>query len=230
MRAKKTFGVAAIALFVMCFTCFTALAAKSLPQQIQPAVPNWADLPADTSVKLWVEGIYAGKYERLLQGEVVTEQRPVPAGKSGVHVAAFGIIPGSIDRLWAVLEDCGKSPPVMPFLQSCTVVEPDHPLPSNRRWELLNIDFRMLFFNSKTTLVNERTIEAPNYLRWKQVRGDAKVNEGYFRIISIAPGTQIVVYDALVDPGDLIPGFVKRWVVKNTLPEVITALRDHIKS
>ena len=92
----------------------------------------------------------------------------------------------------------------------------------------MKIDFRMLFFSTKTMVVNEKTIEAPNYLRWKQVRGDAKVNEGYFRIISITPGTQLVVYDALVDPGPLIPGFVKAWVVKNTLPEVIVALRDHV--
>jgi hypothetical protein len=224
MRAKKVFQIAAIALFAMCFTAW----AKPLPQQIQPTVPTWADLPADTSVKLGAEGIDAGKYERLLQGEVVTEQRPVPAGKSGVHVASFGAISGSFDKLWYVLDNCGNSHPILPYLQSCTIVEPDHPLPPNRRWEQVKIDFRMLFFSTKTMVVNEKTIEAPNYLRWKQVRGDAKVNEGYFRIISITPGTQLVVYDALVDPGPLIPGFVKAWVVKNTLPEVIVALRDHV--
>ena len=228
MRAKKAFQVTpmalAMALFVMCFAAW----AKPLPQQIQPAVPHWADLPADTSAKIGAEGIHAGEYERLLQGEVVTEQRPVPAGKSGVHVVAFGTIPGSVDKLWELIENCGKSHPVMPYLQSCRVVEPDHPLPPNRRWELLKIEFHMLFFSTETMLVNEKTMEAPDYLGWKQVRGDAKVNEGYFRIISITPDTQLVVYDALVDPGPLVPGFVKTWIVKNTLPEVITALRDHV--
>ncbi len=224
MRAKKTFQVAAIALFMMCFTAW----AKPLPQQIQSTVPHWADLPADTSAKVKAEGISAGKYERLLRGEVVTERRPVPDGKSGVHVVTFGTIPGGVDKLWGVLENCGKSPPIMPYLQSCRVVEPDHPLPPNSRWELLKIDFHIAFFSIKTMLVNEKTIEAPNSVRWKQVRGDAKVNEGYFRIISITSGTQLVVYDALVDPGPLIPGFVKTWVVENTLPDLITALRDHV--
>ena len=118
---------------------------------------------------------------------------------------------------------------VLPYLQSCRVVEPDHPLPPNRRWEQLKIDFRILFFSSNVTLVNENTIEAPNYLRWKQVRGGAKVNEGYLRIISITPDTQLVIYDELVDPGPAsLPGFVKRWIIEQCLPELIASLRDHV--
>jgi hypothetical protein len=225
MRAKKAFQIAVMGLLVICF----AASAKSLPLQVQPNVPHWAGLPTDTSADLRAEGIYAGKYERLLQGEVLTESRPVPAGKSGVHVAAFGTIRGSVDKLWRVVDDCGTSPPVMPYLQSCRVVEPDHPLPPNRRWEQLKINFRILLFSSNVTLVNEKTIEAPNYLRWKQVRGNAKVNEGYFRIISITPDTQLVVYDELVDPAPAsLPGFIKRWIIEQCLPELITSLRDHV--
>jgi len=69
-------------------------------------------------------------------------------------------------------------------------------------------------------------MEAPNYLRWNQVRGGAKVNEGYYRIITIAPDTQLLVYDALVDPGVSVPDFVKTWIIGECLPGVITALRD----
>jgi hypothetical protein len=224
MRAKKAFLFAAIALFVMCFTA----RAKPLPQQILPAVPHWTDLPADISAKLSAEGIHAGSYERLLQGEVVMEKRPVPAGKSGVHIAGFGIIPATVDKVWDVAENCGKSPPIVPYLVSCTIVEPDHPLPPNRRWEQWKIDFHLLFFSFKSSMVDEETIDAPNYIGWNQVRGDVKVNEGYIRIISISPEAQLVVYDELVDPGRLIPGFVKAWVITKTLPEIITAMRDHV--
>ncbi len=213
-----------IGFFVIDFTA----SAKALPKQMQLTAPQWADLVTHTSAELAAEGIHAEKYERLLQGEVLTEQRAVPVGKSGVHVAIFGMINGSFDKLWDVLENCGRSPPILDYLKSCRVVEPDYHLASNRRWELLEIDFRMMCFSTKTTVVNEKTIEAPNYLRWKQVRGDAKFNEGYFHVISISPCTQLVVYDALVDPGPLIPGFVKKWVLKNTLPEVIKALRDNV--
>jgi len=224
MPTKQVFQFTVIALFGMCLSAW----AEPLPRQVPPAVPHWADLSADTSAKLRAEGINAGMYERLIQGEVVTERRSVPEGKSGVHLATFGTISGSVDKLWDVVESCGRSSPILPYLKSCTILEPDHFLPPNQRWEQLKIDLRMVFFSFNTLLVNEMTYEAPNYVRWKQVRGIAKLSEGYLRIISIAPSTQIVVYNALVDPGSLIPEFIKEWAVKNTLPDLIAVLRDHV--
>jgi len=225
MRAKNAFQVAFTGLFMMGVTAW----AEPL-QQPQPTALHWSELPANISANLRAEGIQIEKYERLLRGEVLTESRSVPAGKSGVHMAAFGAIRGSADKLWNELGDCGNSPPILPYLQSCKVVESDHPLPPNRRWEELKIDFRMAFFSIKTTVVNEMTFETPNYLRWNQVRGDAKISEGSFRIISLTPGTQIVAYEALVDSGPLVPGFIETWALKNTLQELITALRDRVQS
>lgn len=223
-RAKKALNAAVIGAFLILFT----VSAKPSPQQPPPTLPHWANLPAETTAKLMAEGINAEKYGRLCGDEVVTEQRPVPTGKSGAHYVVFGAVRGNVDKVWALLDNCGKSPPIMPYLQSCSVVQPDHPLPPNRRWELLKINFHMLFFSTKTTLVNEKTLDAPNYLKWNQIRGEAKINEGYFRIIPITPNAQLIVYDSLVDPGPYVPGFVKSWVVKNTLPKVITALREHV--
>ena len=224
MRGEKAIRAAVAILFLMGFTAWV----KASPPQVQPDAPHWRDLPASISASLRAEGIDAGGYERLLRGEVLTESRPVPAGKSGVHVAVIGAIHGSVNRLWAEIEDCGDSPPIMPCLESCQVLKPTYPLPPNRRLELLKIEFHLLFFSINTTIVNEETMYAPNYVSWNQVRGEAKVNEGYFRIISVRPGTQIVVYDTLVDPGSLVPEFVKVWVVQNTLPDVIKALREHV--
>lgn len=201
--------------------------AEVFSHQSRQTVPPWADLPAATRASLGREGIDGAKYELLCRGQVLTESRPVPEGKSGVHVAAFGIINGSTHRLWDLIENCGRSAPIMPYLQSCRVVRSDRRLPPNKRWEQLDIDFHMMFFSVKEEMTNEDTLEAPNYLRWRQVRGSAKVNEGYFRVISITPETQLVVYDVLADPGSLLPSCVKEWVINSTLPEVITALREH---
>ena len=199
----------------------------AFPQQIRQTAPHWVDLPADTAASLGKEGINDEIYEGLLGGQLLTQSRPVPAGKSGVHVAVFGIIYGSIDRLWDLLDSCGRRPPIMPYVQSCRRVKPDHPLAPNKRWELLEIEYRMSLFCKKTTIVNEKTIAAPNYMGWRQIRGDAKFNEGYFRIITITPCIQLVVYNILMDPGALLPGFMKPLVVKNSMPAVIAALREH---
>ena len=195
----------------------------------QPSSPHWGSLPADTAAGLNSEGIYAEKYERLLGGDVLTERRPVPAGKTGVHMAALGIVRSPVDKLWKAIGKCGETPPFMPHLDSCALVQPDHPLASNQRWEKLEMSFRILLFNKSTRLVNEDTMEEPNYMSWRQIRGDAKVNEGYYRIITIAPDTQLVVYDALVDPGISVPDFVRDWIIGKSLPGVITSLRDQVK-
>ncbi|MDR3555501.1 MAG: hypothetical protein P4L55_12165 [Syntrophobacteraceae bacterium] len=201
-----------------------------IPAGGSTAIPKWADLPADTSAALWDAGVDSCTYARLLQGEVVSQSRPVLPGKSGVHETVFGLVPGNLDKLWDLLLNCGQSTPIMPHVTSCRLVQPDHPLPQDKRWEQLQIDFQFLFFSIKTTMINEQTIKKPNYLKWRQVQGEAKRNEGYFRVITIAPRLQFVEYNVLVDTGPLVPQFVKTWAIRNTLPKVITALRDHIQS
>jgi hypothetical protein len=197
---------------------------------VQPAVPHWGSLPPDTAAGLEAEGIHAGQYERLAGGDVLTERRPVPAGRTGVHMAVFGIVRSPINKLWKAIEDCGDTPAFMPHLESCALVKPDRPLASNQRWEELELRFRILLFNKSTRLVNEATLEAPHHMTWRQIRGDAKVNEGYYRVITVSPDTQIVVYDALVDPGIPVPGFVKSWILEKSLPGVITSSRDRVDS
>lgn len=224
MQVEKAFRAA---LTLILSTGILAMAKASTPQ-LPPYGQQWCTLPANITAALRAEGIDASQYLRLLRGELITQSRPVPAGKSGVHVAIIGTVPASPHRLWNEIENCGKSPPIMPCLESCEILNPTSPLPPNRRLELLRIRFHLLFFSIDTTMINEETMEAPNYLGWKQVRGEAKVNEGHFRIIPVGPQTQILVYDTLVDPGPLVPGFVKTWVVENTLPDVIRALRDHV--
>ncbi len=195
----------------------------------QPQAPRWGSLPNDTEASLKAEGIHQEQYARLVDGDVLTEQRPVPAGKTGVHMASLGIVHGSLDELWNAIHGCGQTPEFMPHVKSCGLVKPDHPLLPNQEWEELKLSFQVLFFNADTELVNETTMEAPSFQSWKQVRGPAKVNEGYYRIITISPRDQLLVFDALVDPGP-VPHFVKTWIVKNSLPGVVTGLRHYVET
>ena len=59
-----------------------------------PPAPHWGGLNADAANALKAEGIREEMYEHLAAGDVLTEQRPVPAGKTGVHLASFGIVRG----------------------------------------------------------------------------------------------------------------------------------------
>jgi uncharacterized membrane protein len=186
--------------------------------------------PPDAAAALKAEGIYEERYDELVQGDIFTERRPVPAGKTGVHVAAFGIVRSPVDKLWNAIEDCGRTPEFMPHIESCTPVRPDHELLPNQRWEKLQLSFNILFFRKTATIVNEATLDAPNYLSWQQVRGDTKVNQGYYRIVTLALDMQLMVYDTLSDPGIPVPGFIKAWLIRNSLPGVITALRNRVET
>jgi hypothetical protein len=223
-RAKNVAMIFTAGLLAVIFVCWV----PSFAGQVGQNAPCWANLSANTAATLKQEGIGAEIYNRLLSGQVVTQRRCVPSGKSGVHLVAFGIVCGNINKLWSLLENCGQASPIMPYLRSCRLVQPDRPLAANKRWELLKIEFHMLFFAMTTTMLDEDTLYPPHYLTWRQLRGDAKINEGYFRIISLTPNTQLVVYDLLVDPGNLLPLSIKAWIIQNTLPQVITALREHI--
>jgi hypothetical protein len=194
----------------------------------QPQAPHWGSLPGDTVASLKAEGIHQEQYSRLVAGDVLTEERSLPTGKTGVHMASLGIVHSSLDGLWNAIQDCGQRPDFTPHVKSCGLVKPDHPLLPNQEWEELKLSFRILLFNTNTELVNETTMEAPNYLSWKQVRGPAKVNEGYYRIITITPHHQLLVFDELVDPGP-VPHFVKTWIVRNSLPGVVTGLRHWVE-
>ncbi len=136
-----------------------------------PPAPHWSGLDADAASALKAEGIREEMYEQLAPGDVVTEQRPVPAGKTGVHLASFGIVRGPVDRLWNAITDCGRTPEFMPHIDSCVLVQPEHALLPNQKWEELGLSFRILFFKKTARIVNEATMEAPNFLGWKQVVG-----------------------------------------------------------
>ena len=196
----------------------------------QPQAPNWGSLPADTLGLMETEGIQEQMYERLVQGDILTERRPVPAGKTGVHLAAFGILHTTTDRLWNAIEDCERLPEFMPHMVSCRPVRPDHALLPNHRWEELALSYKFLFFRKNVRIVNEATLEAPNYLGWKMVRGDAKENQGYYRIITITPDIQLLVYDTLNDPGIPVASFIQTGFIEHSLPGIIEAIRGRVGS
>lgn len=194
-----------------------------------PGVPDWGHLPVETKDGIKGEGIHEEEYGKLTQREILTEKRPVPAGKTGVHAAAFGIVRCPVEKLWDALENCKRSPEFMPHIKSCKEVRPDQPLPANERWDEVQLSFNVLCFNKTCKIINQTTLDEPHHIGWRLVKGDAKVNEGYYRIITIGPEVQLLIYDELSDPGVSVPSFVQTSLITNSLPDVIAALRNRVE-
>ena len=192
------------------------------------SIPNWSELSLQVTDAMRSEQIGKKDYAKLARGEIVTVHRPVPAGKTGVHVAAFGIIRSPLEKLWNAIADCERQPEFMPHVESCVQVPPDHPLPPNMRWDKLQLGFHIFMFKKTIHLITQKVLKPPHYLHWRMVKGDLKVDEGYYRIITLASGIQLLIYDTLTDPGISVPGFVKSWLVTTSLPKVIIALRNRV--
>ncbi len=165
-----------------------------------------------------------------MNGDILTRQRSVPTGRSGVHVAAFGTVNSSLDKLWNAIADCSESARFMPNLVSCVEAQPDHVLPPNERWNRLRLNFRgFLVFTKTIIIINHTTLKPPYYLCWQLVKGDLKTDEGYYRIVTINPNLQLLIYDLTTDPGVPLPESALSWMSERSLPGVITALRGWVE-
>jgi hypothetical protein len=193
-------------------------------------MPTWSDVSPRAQYAIASQGITRDMYKQLARGKILTLRRAVPPSKAGVHVAAFAIVRAPVERLWEAISDCSRQPEFMPNVKSCELVPPNHPLPPNTEWHKLQLVFHSLFFTKKVNIIDQVKLEPPHYLHWKEVKGDLRTNEGYYRIIAIAPDIQLLIYDTLTDPGIFVPDFVQSMLVKSSLPHVVAALRNRAEA
>ena len=202
---------------------WTALLLQATP------VPPYAALPTATVADLTAENIDAKRYEKLAAGEILTERRPTPKDKTGVHVAAFGIIRGKADEVFTAVEDCPTMPQYMPHFVYCGTVAPDKPLPPNERYNENKLEFGFFPFKMNIDVIQHAVLDPPHKISWGRVRGDTKLSEGYWRVISLAPDLQLLAYDTLTDPGSAVPAFIQRALTENDLPKTVEAVRKWVE-
>lgn len=195
----------------------------------QPA-PAWPALTTAAVAALREEGLSQADYARLAAGEVITQRRETPADTTGVRVAAFAVIPGTQAQVFDVVADCAKQPEFMPNFVACEAVTPDHPLPPNERWNLNKLEFGVFPLKFKIAIVQHAKLYPPERLTWNRVSGDTKVSKGYWRVIPLAPGVNVLAYDTIADPGTAVPAFVQRAITEHSLPETVRAVRRRVEA
>jgi uncharacterized membrane protein len=175
------------------------------------------------------EGLGFVDYVNLAEGKIITQRRATPADKSGVHVAAFGIMRTSQEVLWNTVADCERQPEFMPHFDLCETVAPDKPLPPNERWNLNRLSFGVFPFKARIEVIQHAVLDKPNRLSWSRVKGDTKVSEGYWRIIPLDKKHQLLAYDTLSDPGAAVPDVVQRMLTEHDLPKTVEAVRQRVE-
>ncbi len=190
---------------------------------------GWEELSAKAKTELKSENIDKKLFKQIISGKIVTVHRTVPSGKTGVHVAAFGIINGTTDLTYNVIEDCQKLKEFMPHFTSCKEQKPDTKLPDNEKWMENTLTFGFSLIKFDVSIVQHVSYNPPYKLSWDRVRGDMKVNEGYYRIIPLTKNKQLLVYDILSDVGRAVPGFIQSMLTEQDLPNVVKALQKRVE-
>jgi coenzyme Q-binding protein COQ10 len=192
-------------------------------------VPAWATLPPETKAMLLAESMTEEMYARVAAGKTVTMSRPTPVGKAGVRVAAFKLIHSSQDLVFEAVSDCKRMPEFMPHFEYCKIVPSDTPLPPNERWNENQLNFGFFPLKVKINITQHAKLQKPSRLSWSRVKGDTKHNEGYWHIVPLAEGQQLLVYDTLSDPGTAVPEIVQRILTENDLPKTVEAVKKRVE-
>ncbi|MNS71629.1 Polyketide cyclase / dehydrase and lipid transport [compost metagenome] len=77
--------------------------------------------------------------------------------------------------------------------------------------------------------VDERTYDKPRRITWHATEGPLKVSDGSWTLTPEGKGTR-VVYQTDVDPGIPVPPAMVGHMLKQGLPEVLTAIRLRVES
>ncbi len=123
-----------------------------------------------------------------------------------------------------IFSDVGRYPSIFPAIKradvrsrspgrSVSFIEVEFPWPIGPRWLL-----------AETTVAGDR-------IRWRRLEGTLKRFEGSLQASDIAAGRSKAIYDAIVDPGWVAPGWLSGWlearVIEGVLAETRRYLRDH---
>jgi hypothetical protein len=157
---------------------------------------------------------------RLQGGEIIVAVTAVPEG--GGRVIAVLDIPTSRRRLWDVMLDCQRSLRIVESLKSCKVTAAD---PSGR-WDVREhvVAWGWLALTVRSTFRSEYV--ANDSIRFNRIGGDLKALRGHWRLEPLDGDRRTRLhYEAIIDPGVPVPGFIVLSAIEADARKTLSALR-----
>jgi len=156
----------------------------------------------------------------IKKGDVVVKKIG-EAKESGQLFEAIGIVDASPKDLMAFMRDFPSRVGIMPHLEKVTA-----------NWDgnlaVVDLEIKVVV----TTLNYRLNVLHYNnhFIEWEYVYGDIKNTEGYYKFFPLSKGTRtLVVYRETSDPGIPLPQFILNMLTKNSIPDVIRAMRKGMK-
>lgn len=159
-------------------------------------------------------------------GEVVArEVARAPAGERERTVTAAGFVIGAPEQVWSVLTDWESYPSFFPNAKETHVRR----IEGRRAW--LSQRLEVFFFDVRYGVVWEMDPEAGR-VRFEldpDVPHDIAGTRGSWRLAPLDAGARTLVrYEAWIDTGRAVPGFVEEALMRRSLPRLLVALREEV--
>jgi len=168
------------------------------------------------------------EWKALTAGEVVTPDATASDSsetRAGT-VQAAGIVRHPPPLVWATLVDFASRPKFQPNTREVRIVKVD----GNRVW--LAEHLRFFLVDVRYTVINTLDPEHGT-VSWaldESVDHDIAGTSGAWQLTPVADGRHtLLTYRAWIDTGRRLPGFVERFLLQRSLPNVIGGLRDEIE-
>ncbi|MCP4004094.1 MAG: hypothetical protein GY725_07860 [bacterium] len=164
-----------------------------------------------------------GDWQALADGEIVRES-DVSSDTEALSRAA-GVIPQPPAAVWASLTDFESWPRFMPHITSTEITQRN----GDRMW--VHQEFKVWMVGMQHTTIYELT-PTTGRLGWKldlDREHDIAASEGHWQLVPLDEGRKTLVrYSAKMDSGRSVPGFVEDLLLKRSLSNLITSLRDEV--
>ena len=198
--------------------------AAELPAELRCPQCVACQQPAGAARALFSEA----DWRRLENGEVVIiDRRPKMADDdSVVHESeAAVIVPRPATEVWAVLADFESRPEFLPNISESRVERVE----DARVWIKQRV--KVFWMQIRYTLI--MTLDPARGLMTsildRSAPHDIRDSQGSWEVLPQGDASALLVSRSRVDTGMPIPGFIKSYVVENSLPQMMSSLRNEVE-
>ena len=160
---------------------------------------------------------------RLDQGEVVINTFKV-RGSEYPKVVAMGVIDTSVEKVWAVVDDCKN------YRKTLTNVKFSAELERKGRKSRCKMIISVPLLPDLTSVTDAtRTVtKGKKYVHaWTLVDGDYDKNDGAWTVVPFkGPNRTLLMYSVHLEPKIRVPAAIQKIALRKSLPKLFTKLRS----
>jgi ribosome-associated toxin RatA of RatAB toxin-antitoxin module len=168
----------------------------------------------------------AAETQRLAARQIVIRAN-LDSGQRKGTVRAAVLIDATPDVVFQMMTRCADALQYMPHLRICRLRESA----ADNSWMLIEHEVDFGWYSPRVKYVFRADLAWNHAIRFKQVSGDFKTNEGVWEFEAHEDGRHTLLrYRAFIDPPAFIPNWLARSTFKREMPQLLTNLRKRCEA